>query len=96
MCGDVHVIHRVTSKYDQLAKVRYVLDKLMGTMHNAWIVGKRITIDEIMINYYGRAVSFIQHMSKKHRKYDIKVLLYVVRTLVICLVLRYIWVKTQR
>ena len=73
LCGDVHVRHRVTSKYDPLAKVRYVLDKLMGTMRNAWIVGKRITIDESMIKYCGRAVSFIQYMPKKPIKHGIKV-----------------------
>ena len=49
LCGDMHVRNRITSKYDPLAKVRYVLDQLMSTMRKGWIVGKRITMDESMI-----------------------------------------------
>ena len=64
LCGNVHVRHRVTPKYDPLGKVRYVLQQLMKTMRNGWIVGKRITIDESMIKYCGRAVAFIQYMPK--------------------------------
>ena len=45
----------------------------MGTIHNGWIVGKCITVDESMIKYCGRAVSFTQYMPKKPIKYGIKV-----------------------
>ena len=73
LCGDIHVRHRITSKYDPLAKVRYVLDQLMCSLRNGWIVGKRITIDESMIKYCVRATSFIQYMPKNPIKHGIKV-----------------------
>ena len=73
LSGDIHVRHRVTSQYDPLAKVRYVLDKLMTSIRNGWIAGKRITVDESMIKYCGRAVYFIQYMPKKPIKHGIKV-----------------------
>ena len=73
LCGDIHVRPRITSKYDPLAKVRYILDKLISTMRKGWIVGKRITIDESMIKYCGRAISFIQYMPKNPIKHGIKV-----------------------
>ena len=65
LCGIIHVRYRITSKYDPLAKAKYVLNQLMSTMRKGWIVGKRITVDESMIKYCDRAISFIQYIPKK-------------------------------
>ena len=72
LCGDIHARHRITSKYDPLAKVRYVLDQLVSKIRKGWISGKRITVDEIMIKYCGRSVTFIQYMPKNTIKHGIK------------------------
>ena len=65
--------HRVNSGYDPLSKVRYVMKTIMAALRSGWIAGKRVTIDESMIKYCGRAISFIQYMPKKPIKHGIKV-----------------------
>ena len=64
---------RVTSGYDPLSKIRYVMKKIMSALRSGWIAGKKVTIDESMVKYCGRAVSFIQYMPKKPIKHGIKV-----------------------
>jgi hypothetical protein len=58
--------------YDPLCKVSYALDEMMKGMHRAWVAGKHVTIDESMIKYMGRAVSFVQYMPAKPIKHGIK------------------------
>ena len=50
--------------YDPLWKIRFVLEKVMDCMRNAYNPGERITIDESMIRYRGKAVSFVQYLPK--------------------------------
>ena len=64
LSGDIHTNHRLTSGYDPLAKLRYVTKEIMKAIWLGWTTGKRVTIDESMIKYCGRAVSFIQYMPK--------------------------------
>jgi hypothetical protein len=60
--------------YDTLCKVRGIMEQMMKSMLNAWTAGKRVTIDESMIKYMGRAMSFmIQYMPRKPIKHGIKV-----------------------
>jgi hypothetical protein len=59
--------------WSPLQKVAPVLDVILVTLAAAWILGKRITIDESMIKYTGRAISFIQYMPAKPIKHGIKV-----------------------
>jgi hypothetical protein len=59
--------------WSPLQKVAPVLDVIVVTLAAAWILGKRITIDESMIKYTGRAISFIQYMPAKPIKHGIKV-----------------------
>jgi hypothetical protein len=59
--------------YDPLFRVRYPLDIMMKGMRLAWTAGKHVTIDESMIRYMGRAVSYIQYMPAKPIKHGIKV-----------------------
>ena len=59
--------------YDPLFKVRPVLDAVMDGLRRAWVAGEKITIDESMIKYSGRAVSYVQYMPKKPIKHGIKV-----------------------
>jgi len=59
--------------YDPLFKVREIMDKMMQRMRRAWTAGKHVTIDESMIKYMGRAISFVQYMPLKPIKHGIKV-----------------------
>ena len=45
----------------------------MDGIRGAWTVGQHITIDESMIKYMGRPVSYIQYMPAKLIKHGIKV-----------------------
>jgi hypothetical protein len=45
----------------------------MDGQRRAWIAGEKITIDESMIKYCGRAVSYVQYMLKKPIKHGITV-----------------------
>ena len=46
--------------YDPLFKVRSMLNTIMDGIRKAWSAGMNITIDESMIRYSGRAVSWVQ------------------------------------
>ena len=59
--------------YDPLFKVRLVLHSIMKAIRTCWTVGLRVTIDESMIRYMGRAVAFVQYMPQKPIKHWIKV-----------------------
>jgi hypothetical protein len=59
--------------YDPLFKVRRIINMLMGRIRSVWIAGDRVTIDESMIRYMGRAIAFIQYMPRKPIKHGIKV-----------------------
>ena len=59
--------------YDALYKVSYPLRIMMKGMRTAWNAGKHVTIDESMIRYMGRAVSYVQYMPAKPIKHGIKV-----------------------
>lgn len=59
---------------DPLHKIRKVLDILSKNLGNAWIAGDKVCVDESMIKYMGRAVTFIQYMPLKEPiKHGIKV-----------------------
>ena len=45
----------------------------MKAMRTCWVAGERVTIDESMIRYMGRAVAFVQYMTRKPIKHGIKV-----------------------
>ncbi|KAL3757005.1 hypothetical protein ACHAWU_003889 [Discostella pseudostelligera] len=59
--------------YDPLFKVSYPLEVMMGGMRQTWTAGKYITINESMIRYMGRAISYVQYMPAKPIKHGIKV-----------------------
>lgn len=40
---------------------------------SVWLPGERITIDECMVHYMGRAIAFVQYMPRKPIKHGIKV-----------------------
>ena len=54
-------------------KVAHVLDELMKGMRKAWVAGDKVTADESMIRYMGRAVSFVQYMPCQPIKHGLKV-----------------------
>jgi hypothetical protein len=56
-----------------LFKVKYALDVMMNGMKNSWTAGKHVTIDESMIRYMGRAISYVQYIPAKPIKHGIKV-----------------------
>ena len=59
--------------YDPLFKVSNALDEIGKGLRRAWKSGQRVTIDESMIKYMGRAVPFVQYMPAKPIKHGIKV-----------------------
>ena len=59
--------------YDILFKVRYPLNLILKGIRKAWVPGKHIAVDESMIKYMGRAVSFVQYMPAKPIKHGVKV-----------------------
>ena len=59
--------------YHALFKVKYVLDEMMKGMRKSWTAGQHVTIDESMIRYMGRAISYVQYMPAKPIKHGIKV-----------------------
>ena len=59
--------------YDPLFKVRYPMTLFMKGIRKAWVAGKHVTVDESMITYVGRAVSYVQYMPAKPIKHGLKV-----------------------
>ncbi len=74
----IHFVDNVKKKkrdhpnYDPLYKIKYVLKELMKGMKQAWTTGMRVTIDQSMIKFCGRAIAFIQYMPAKPIKYGVK------------------------
>ena len=59
--------------YDTLFKVKYPLEEMMKGMRRDWTAGQHVTINESMIQYMGRVISYVQYMSAKPIKHGIKV-----------------------
>jgi hypothetical protein len=59
--------------WNPLQKVAPVINPILIALAAAWILGKRICVDESMFKYTGRAISFIQYMPAKPIKHGIKV-----------------------
>jgi hypothetical protein len=59
--------------WSPLQKVAPVLESITAAVGAAWILRKRICVDESMIKYTGRAILFIQYMPVKPIKHGIKV-----------------------
>ena len=49
------------------------MDAMLKGIGRAWTVGQRVTVDESMIRYMGRAVEYVQYMPAKPIKHGIKV-----------------------
>jgi hypothetical protein len=60
-------------RWHHLQKIQIAIDTILKTLAAGWILGKRICVDESMIKYMGRFVSFIQYMPAKPIKHGIKV-----------------------
>jgi hypothetical protein len=59
--------------HDALFKIRSAMDTIINGIRKCWNAGMRVTIDESMIRYMGRAVNFVQYMPAKPIKHGIKV-----------------------
>ena len=57
--------------YDSLWKIRWVLENVMDCMRNAYQPGERITIDESMIRYRGKAAQFLAKQNFSFTKRDL-------------------------
>jgi hypothetical protein len=60
-------------KWHALQKIKIAIDTILKTLAAGWIIGQPICVDESMIKYMGRFVSFIQYMPAKPIKHGIKV-----------------------
>ena len=56
-----------------LQKIQPFLLIFQERMQRAWVLGEKIAIDESMIKYCGRAISWVQYMPRKPIKHGIKV-----------------------
>ena len=63
-------------RWDPLQKIQPILDLLLKQLALAYVLGDRLSIDEAMIKYCGKFVSFVQYMPKKPIKHGIKVFAY--------------------
>ena len=52
-------------RWDPLQKIQPILDLLLKQLALAYVLGDRLSIDEAMIKYCGKFVSFVQYMPKK-------------------------------
>ena len=66
-------VSKVFPGYDVLFKVMYPLTELMLGIQRDCVTGKHVTIDESMISYMGRAVTFVQYMPAKPIKHGLNV-----------------------
>ena len=62
-----------TPGYDPLFKVQYPFEVMMKGMRACWTAGQHVTVDESMVRYMGRAISYVQYMPAKPIKHGIKV-----------------------
>ena len=60
-------------RWDPLQKIQPILDLLLKQLALAYVLGDRLSIDEAMIKYCGKFVSFVQYMPKKPTKHGKKV-----------------------
>ena len=61
------------SKPDPLFKIREVIDEIKEMFPKNWIAGMEVCIDESMIKYKGRAITWTQYNPHKPIKHGIKV-----------------------
>jgi hypothetical protein len=59
--------------YHPLFKVAEIVKRISVAMRATWLPGERITVDESMMRYNGRAIAFVQYMPRKPIKHGIKV-----------------------
>jgi hypothetical protein len=59
-------------KWHALQKIKKPMEIILKTLGAGWILGQRICVDESMIKYMGRFVSFVQYMPAKPIKHGIK------------------------
>ena len=59
--------------YNPIFKVSYPLEIMMKGVRGVWTAGNHVTIDNSMIKYMGRAVTYVQYMPVNSIKYGIKV-----------------------
>ena len=60
-------------RWSPLQKVQSVIDHFSEKFAQGWRLGKNLCIDESMIKYTGRAISWVQYMPAKPIKHGIKV-----------------------
>lgn len=60
-------------RWSPLQKIEPVLKLVQCQLGKAWILGQRCCVDESMIKYMGRAISWVQYMPAKPIKHGIKV-----------------------
>ncbi len=58
--------------YDPLFKITWILNAILNGTQKVWVAGKKLAIDESMMKYMGRAISFVQYTKNKPIKHGIK------------------------
>lgn len=70
---NARLLPKTDPRWHPLQKIQIAIDIILKTLASGWILGKQICVDESMIKYMGRFVSFIQYMPAKPIKHGIKV-----------------------
>jgi len=87
---------RGTKGYDPLFKVKYPLEVIMKGMWLSWNAGKHVTINESMIRYMGRAVTYVQYMPAKPIKNGIKIFVFIVPFLLVFFRSKFMLARTTK
>jgi len=72
-CNNSRAVPETHQKYDPLFKIREVISAFSVQLRKSYTAGGRVTIDESMIKYMGRAASFVMYTPLKPIKHGIKV-----------------------
>jgi hypothetical protein len=72
-CNNSELKPRGDTEYSPLEKVRKLSDLLTHGLRQCWNPGGKLTIDEQMIKYKGKAINFSSYMPKKPTRHGIKV-----------------------
>jgi hypothetical protein len=66
-------IERGDPGYDKIRQTRWLVDAVRNRCKSEWNLGKKLTIDEMMIRYKGTYSPIRQYMPNKPHKWDLKV-----------------------
>ena len=71
--NDENLPTKGSPQYHPLQKVKPLFDCIQSALTRAWTLGKYVCVDESMIKYMGRKVTYVQYNPNKPIKHGVKV-----------------------